>query len=125
MTGMAVVFGATLGIGPATASTSVTTAAASSTQGAQDQSVAPRHRIHDYYRSYWQCRRAGERGEDRRWWDDYDCYRVHWGRWRGWWALDVRWDRDRDHNNNNNNNDHRDNNDNNRDHRDRDHRDRG
>jgi len=118
MTGMALITGATLGTVPAAASTSTTQGTGASTQGAQQQAASPRHRIHDYYRTYRQCRWAGARGEYRHWWDDYDCYRVRWGRWRDWYALDVRWDRNHNNNNNNNNND---NNDHNGDHHDGDH----
>jgi hypothetical protein len=131
MTGMAFVTGATLGIGPAAASTSTTQGTGASRQGVQEQVASPRDRVHGYYRSYRQCYWAGERGEHRRWWDYYDCDRVRWGRWRGWYALEVGWDRDHRGDNNDHrgdNNDHRNNNNNNDDdHRgggDRD-RDRG
>jgi len=122
MTGMALITGSTLGIGPAAASTSTIQGTGASTQGAQQQAASPRDRIHDYYRSYRQCRWAGQRGEHRGWWYDYDCYRVRWGQWRGWYALEIQ--RNRHDNNDNDNNNHHNGNNNNNDHRggDRDNR---
>src|SRR4051795_5613042 len=104
LTGMALVTGSMLGIAPAAASPSTIQGSGASTQGAQQQAASPRDRVHDYYRTFHQCRWAGERGEHRGWWYDYDCYRVRWGHWQGWYALEVHQDRNDNNNNSNNNN---------------------
>ena len=112
MTGVGLVAGATATAGPAMAGT---TGTAGSAPGAGVQASADwRHdRVVDYYDTYRQCDWAGDRGEDRGRWDDYDCYRVRYGFHRGDYALSVdyrwggghrRWDNN-DNNNNDNNND--------------------
>jgi hypothetical protein len=94
MTGMALVAGATVGAGPASAApagTATTTHAAQGAQGADHWS--PGHdRVVNYYRNPFSCNRAGRVGELRDSWDSHDCSRVRGGLRRGWWALTVSWD---------------------------------
>jgi hypothetical protein len=89
MTGMALVAGATVGAGPASAATatpSTTTKAAAKTDWGHD-------RIVGYFRSPSACRTAGYIGERRGKWDNSDCIRVRGGFRRGLWALSVSEDR--------------------------------
>jgi len=92
--GLSLVAGVTFA-GPAQAATSTGTAG-SSAQGA----ASWRHGDNDvegYYRSYRSCEWAGERGERRGEWEDYDCVRVRGHRWHrsGTYALVVDYDNDR------------------------------
>ena len=88
VTGMALIAGLTLGVGPAAAASSTTTTAATTKQATHQ---ADRGRL---YPSLRQCLWAGRIGERRGRWDSYDCNRVRWGSYRGWWELDVEWDHD-------------------------------
>jgi hypothetical protein len=74
ITGLGLVAGATIGAGPAMAASSAGQGSARSESTATTQSRSDR--VVDTYSSYNKCDWAGERGEDRGWWDDYDCFRV-------------------------------------------------
>ena len=88
MTGMAMVAGATIGAGPASAAPA---APASTTHGADHWS--PGHdQVIDYYRNPFDCNRAGHLGERHNRWDRHECNQVRGGFRRGWWALIVSWD---------------------------------
>ncbi|WP_203816203.1 hypothetical protein [Paractinoplanes ferrugineus] len=50
-------------------------------------------RIAGYYRSPIACHNAGRIGDWQNRWDSYTCYRVPFGFKRGYFALQVRWDR--------------------------------
>jgi len=94
MTGMALVAGATIGAGPASAAP----AGAPSTPQSADHWSPGHERVVNYYRSRMDCNRAGHLGEMRNRWDSHDCRQVRGGFRRGWWALVVSWDhRGRDH----------------------------
>jgi hypothetical protein len=86
VSGLGLVAGLTLA-GPAQASTSTTdnssTSRASSNWRGDDDNVV------GVYRSYRACEWAGERGERRGAWDDYDCNRVRYGWGRSRWELEV------------------------------------
>jgi len=88
VTGMALIAGLTLGVGPAAAASSNATTAVATKQATHQ---ADRGRI---YPSLRQCLWAGRIGERRGRWDSYDCNRIRWGSYRGWWELDVEWDHD-------------------------------
>jgi hypothetical protein len=115
ITGLGLVTGLTIGAGPAMASTATGQGTSpSATSATQVQDVDRRHdrdrdRVVGFFRSYRACDWAGERGEDRNRWDDYDCEPRGFGFNRRW-ALEVSWDRHHRWNDDNNNND--DNNDN-------------
>ncbi len=97
--GLGLLAGATVGMGPAQATSPAGQAGAVSPAGLQQG-----HGFDDddeeivgYYRNIWVCERAGRIGERFGAWDDYDCERVRWGFRRGAWALVVeqdRWDDD-------------------------------
>ena len=112
--GMSIATGATLGVGVSPAQ-AAPAADQSATRSSVTTVATPRGRddVVGYYDSRRQCEWAGERGEDRGWWRDYDCERVRGGRHHGDWALEVE-RRGRDH----------DDRDRDRDDRDRDDRDR-
>ena len=118
VSGAALFAGATIGAGPAMASTSTAPATTASTQstGTVVEGQAG-ERVMGYYRTRRSCERAGRIGEWRGRWDDSDCDRVRWGHRRGWWVLTVDWDWNNNNDNNNNNND-----DNDWNHRHRGHR---
>ncbi|WP_184954206.1 hypothetical protein [Paractinoplanes abujensis] len=90
-TGLGLLAGAALGVGPAQAADASPAAAAKSQTGRTAQ--ADQHRDRDvvvgYYRSYRACELAGRIGE--RWgrWDDYDCDYQRRGFHRGSFALEV------------------------------------
>ena len=90
MTGMALVAGATIGAGPAAASTSTAQGTTSGTQGTQQTANANRGHdwVEGYFRSRGLCERVGFIGERRGRWDDYDCDRVRRG-FRSLWRLEV------------------------------------
>ncbi|MGK5683066.1 hypothetical protein [Actinoplanes sp. URMC 104] len=99
ITGLGLGIAATVGAGPAQATTGTAQGAASSTaatSGAHydwdDEEVV------GYFRSLRACERVGRLGELRGRWDDYDCDRAGFGWGRGSWVLTVddfngRWDR--------------------------------
>jgi hypothetical protein len=97
MTGMAVVAGAMMGAGSASAAPA---GAASSTQSA-DHGRPGHDRVVGYFRNAMTCHKAGRIGELRHRWDDHDCNRVRFGVKHGWWALSVSTD-DHGHGHNNN-----------------------
>jgi hypothetical protein len=88
MTGMALIAGLTLGVGPASAASSTT---ATNTTATRTAPQADRDRLYPTLRS---CLRAGRLGEIYGRWDSFDCNRIRWGSYRGWWELDVDWDWD-------------------------------
>jgi hypothetical protein len=94
ITGMAMIAGATIGAPAMAAAPSAAGVTATATPAAakQVQVQARRDRVVGYYRSRSSCEFAGRIGERRGHWDDYDCYRVHSGFRRGWWALEAQWD---------------------------------
>ena len=95
MTGMALVAGATIGAGPAQASSSssaITEGTAKSESVQQKGFWRGNQRVIGYYRSPGACLRAGRIGERRDRWDDYRCIRVGSGFHRRAYALVVRWD---------------------------------
>jgi hypothetical protein len=122
MTGLGLVTGVTVGVGPAMAASGTDQGAARSEGGANAQARSDRgDRLVGYFRSWRMCERAGEFGEDEGYWDDYDCIPVragafrtrvalvvdfddwghgwsgHWpGRWwvGGWWPGHGNWDHD-------------------------------
>lgn len=80
MAGLGLVTGVTMAAGPAMASTSSDQGTAKSGNSVGEQRRWG-DRVVDVFRTYRACDRAGEYGEDRGYWDDYDCYRVgHFGR---------------------------------------------
>jgi len=85
MTGMALVAGATVGAGPASAAPAGTTTTTHAAKGGDHD------RVVNYYRNPLSCNRAGRIGEQRNSWDSHDCSRVRGGSHRGWWALSVSW----------------------------------
>ena len=96
MSGLGLVTGLTIGVGPAMAATA--TGQGTSPANNATQSVQPRHdRDHDrvvgIYRSYRECDWAGRRGERRDRWDDYECRPRGFG-WHRRWVLEVSWDHD-------------------------------
>jgi len=95
VSGLGLVAGLTLA-GPAQASTSTadnsSTSRVGSTWRHDDDDVV------GVYRSYRACEWAGERGERRGSWDDYDCNRVRHGWHRSVWELEVDYDRGGDWN---------------------------
>ncbi|MCY1141073.1 hypothetical protein OWR29_24000 [Actinoplanes sp. Pm04-4] len=92
--------GATLGAGPAMASTSAPDNSVRAATTTADQPRRDRDWVEGYYDSRRDCERDGRRGEWRDRWDDYDCDMVRRGPHRGDWELTVSksWDwHDRDH----------------------------
>jgi hypothetical protein len=90
MAGLGLVTGVTMAAGPAMAATSSDQGTAKSGNSVGEQRRWG-DRVVDVFRSYRACDRAGEYGEDRGYWDDYDCYRVggHHGGGRNGYALVV------------------------------------
>jgi hypothetical protein len=85
--GLGVIAGLTLA-GPAQAAT--TTSASGNSAQASSSWRYDSEDVQGYYRSYRACEWAGERGERRGDWDDYDCYRARGhrhGDWRRGWVL--------------------------------------
>ena len=127
MAGLGLATTLSLGVAPATASTSTEQGTAQASAGADPWFGGDR--VVGYFRSYIICDRAGEEGEDDGWWDDYDCVRVrsgfhqrryalvvdedewghgysgHWGgNWTGQWWPGNNWNRPfRPHHGNGNN----------------------
>ncbi|WP_250030247.1 hypothetical protein [Paractinoplanes maris] len=105
--------GATLGAGPAMASTSAPDTSVRAATTTAEQPRRDRDWVEGYYDSRRDCERAGQRGEWRDRWDDYDCDLVRFGRHRGDWQLEVSKSRDwrddrgrgRDHDDHDNDND--------------------
>ncbi|WP_250008886.1 hypothetical protein [Actinoplanes sp. M2I2] len=99
LVGLSLMTGATLGAGPAMASTSAPDTAVRAATTTADQPRRDRDWVEGYYDSRRDCERVGRFGEFRDRWDDYDCERVRFGPYRGEWRLTVEkeWDwRDRD-----------------------------
>jgi hypothetical protein len=94
MTGMALVAGATVGAGPASASTATPAAPSTTTKAA---AKADWDRTVGYFRNPTACRIAGAIGERRGQWDDSYCVRVGGGFRRGLWALQVSYDNHHGH----------------------------
>ncbi|MEU4237194.1 hypothetical protein [Actinoplanes sp. NPDC026619] len=90
MTGLGLVTGVTMAAGPAMASVSSDQGTAKSGSSASE---TRRHgdRVVDVFGSYRACDRAGEYGEDRGYWDDYDCERIR-NHGRSGFALVVDYD---------------------------------
>jgi hypothetical protein len=87
MAGLGLATTVTLGAAPAMASTS-TEQGAVQAQASVDPWFGG-DRVVGYFPSYRECDRRGERGEDRGWWDDYDCIRIRVGFHRSHFALVV------------------------------------
>ncbi|GIM93969.1 hypothetical protein [Paractinoplanes toevensis] len=91
MAGLGLVTGVTMAAGPAMASTSSDQGTSKSGANASEQR---RHgdRLVKVFRTWGACDRAGEYGEDRGYWDDYDCERVGGFSGRRGYALVVDYD---------------------------------
>ncbi|GAA0530227.1 hypothetical protein GCM10010172_08700 [Paractinoplanes ferrugineus] len=87
MAGLGLVTGVTMAAGPAMATTSSDQGTAKSGNSVGEQRRWG-DRVVDVFRTYRACDRAGEYGEDRGYWDDYDCYRTI-NRGRGGYVLVV------------------------------------
>jgi hypothetical protein len=81
MTGMALVAGLAFTASPAQAAPATPAVAKSAVHGSD--------RVIDHFRSKAACNIAGYRGERRNAWEDFDCSRVWFGRYRGTYALSV------------------------------------
>jgi len=93
MSGLGLVTGLTIGVGPASAATTPSAAAATGTQNVDLRHDRDHDRIAGVFRSYRECDWAGRRGEWRDKWDDYDCDPRGFG-WHRRWILKVSWDHD-------------------------------
>ena len=94
MTGLGLVAGITMGAGPAMAAPGADQGTAQSKASASTTTVevgAPwgGDRLVGYFRNLRTCLRAGNFGEDRGYWDEFDCERVRAGFHRSRWALVV------------------------------------
>ena len=71
VTGVGLVASTMFAAGPAMAATN------SGQSGAKaSAATVSSDRVFRYYDTRGECERAGDRGEDRGWWDDFDCYRA-------------------------------------------------
>jgi hypothetical protein len=101
MSGLGLVTGLTIGVGPASATTATGQGMSPSAAGATETQTVDhrfdrdrdRSRIAGVYDSYRECDWAGRRGERRDRWDDYNCYPRGFG-WHRRWILKVSWDHD-------------------------------
>jgi hypothetical protein len=87
MTGIAMAAGLTVGVGPASASP-----AGPAPSAPTADHKFKKDKLVGFYRSPRACVQAGELGERRHKWDDYDCDRVQRGVRRGWFSLTASWD---------------------------------
>ncbi|MEU4217282.1 hypothetical protein [Actinoplanes sp. NPDC026623] len=88
--GLGLLAGATLGMGPAQASSSTGQAAASSSVVSQQgDRYFDDDGVVGYYRGIRPCRGAGFYGERVGAWSNFECQFVRWGIRRGAWALVV------------------------------------
>ena len=90
-TGMAIVAGATMGVGAASASPKTPDAPAA-VQAAKPGPGWNNDRVVGYYGSPRFCNFFGQRGENRNRWDDYRCIYQRRGPHHGQFALLVSWD---------------------------------
>ncbi|GAA2610351.1 hypothetical protein [Paractinoplanes durhamensis] len=77
MAGLGLVTGVTMAAGPAMAASSSDQGTAKSGSNASEARRFGDRTV-GVFRSYRACDRAGEYGEDRGYWEDYDCVRIFW-----------------------------------------------
>ncbi|GIF25987.1 hypothetical protein BJ973_003257 [Actinoplanes tereljensis] len=91
MAGLGLVTGVTMAAGPAMASTSSDQGASKSGSNA-NENRRNGDRLVKVFRTWSACDRAGEYGEDRGYWEDYDCQRIGGFSGRRGFALVVDYD---------------------------------
>jgi len=92
-TSMAIVAGATMGVGQASASAKTPQAPVAAEQSAQQAGNWGGDRVVGYFRSPRFCIQNGRLGEFRGRWDDFRCVYQRRGFNAGYFALVVSWDR--------------------------------
>lgn len=91
MTGMGIVAGAMFSAGPAAAAPA--TPAPTAVKSAAETASRPQpSKIVGYFRTSFDCNRAGNVGEFHNRWDDHSCFPIRSGFHRVRWALRVSWD---------------------------------